>query len=60
MPKLPRGAITDVQDAYDKYENAVSNGKGLSPQTKDTYLQHVRRFIRWLKDEPMEWDQTSE
>ena len=36
-------------------------GKTLAQlQTKDTYLQHVRRFIRWLKDEPMEWDQTSE
>ena len=44
--------LEHIEARFAEYEQQI-NGSRLSAQTKATYLEHPRRFVRWLKGEPI-------
>ena len=49
MPKISEAALREVQEAFKRYEEEVAKSQ-LQLSTKTTYLQHPKRFIRWMED----------
>lgn len=47
MAQVSQGALREVQAALKNYIAEV-NATNLAPDSKKTYIQHTRDFVRWL------------
>ena len=50
MPKISHECLKMVQEALDQYIEEVENSL-LSEESKKTYKEHPRNFVRWLDDD---------
>ena len=48
--RICRGALQEVKRALEKYEEAVDNSP-LTVESKKTYKEHPKNFVRWLEGE---------
>lgn len=46
--KVPVDVLKQVEEAYKVYEREVDSS-GMKVSAKNTYLLHVRQFIKWMK-----------
>ncbi|HLI43099.1 MAG TPA: hypothetical protein VKU92_01345 [Acidimicrobiales bacterium] len=45
-----RWTIDDIKRAFQRYCDLI-NASDRTPSTKETYIQHADRFVRWLAGE---------
>ena len=49
-PKVSDEVLSAARDALERYEAEIS-GTPMTPNTKETYILHAERFVRWPGDD---------
>lgn len=50
MPRISTKALEEIQEALEKYHN-VCEAKLGTTNSKKTYYDYAKRFVRWLNGE---------